>query len=357
LGEVSLQEMPFDRFSRNPVGSGPYRIYRSEPNIVYLQSSEYFTPKANISNIIVRIYSEVEKLESAFRNGLLDSAMLPSNSSTDFIDEYGSYESHELNLPYRQRMLFFNLRKEKFQNESLRRGISLLIDKEKLLDQSGIDGKVTHGPIYENNWAYSDVPDYPKYSPEEAIEVLKNAGYTKNETNGYFEDDDDKLLTFTVSYLSNDINEHLLTTLKELLNEEGVIVNLEPLNYSQLTQEILATRNFELLMYEIEVTIDPDQYNLWHSLQKEYPNLNLSGYEFSRIDILLEEGRRETEQSERKEDYEFFQKYLIQDMPAIFLYRPSYVYVVRDTVKGIQYENLVRLEDIYRDVYSWELVE
>jgi peptide/nickel transport system substrate-binding protein len=149
----------------------------------------------------------------------------------------------------------------------------------------------------------------------------------------------------------------LLTTLKELLNEEGVIVNLEPLNYSQLTQEILATRNFELLMYEIEVTIDPDQYNLWHSLQKEYPNLNLSGYEFSRIDILLEEGRRETEQSERKEDYEFFQKYLIQDMPAIFLYRPSYVYVVRDTVKGIQYENLVRLEDIYRDVYSWELVE
>jgi peptide/nickel transport system substrate-binding protein len=357
LGEVSLQEMPFDRFSRNPVGSGPYRIYRSEPNIVYLQSSEHFKPEAEISNIIVRIYSEMKKLESAFRNGLLDAALLPNNNDSDFIQEYSSYQSHVLNLPYRQRMLFFNLRKEKFQSEVLRRGISLLIDKEKLLEESGVDGEITHGPIYEKNWAYSSIPDYASYNPEEAAEVLDDAGYVKNEDNGYFEDKDSKLLTFTVTYLKNSANDDLLEALKAILDKEGIIVNLEPLNYSQLTQEILATRNFELLMYEIEVTVDPDQYNLWHSLQKEYPNLNLSGYEFSRIDILLEEGRRETNKKERQEDYELFQKYLIQDMPAIFLYRPSYIYVVRDSVTGITYENIVRLEDIYRDVYTWQIGE
>jgi hypothetical protein len=42
-------------------------------------------------------------------------------------------------------------------------------------------------------------------------------------------------------------------------------------------------------------------------------------------------------------------------MPAIFLYRPSYVYVVRDGIEGISYENLVRLEDVYRGVYGWEV--
>lgn len=355
LSEVSLQEMPFDRFSRNPVGSGPYRIYRSEPNIVYLQRSEHFVPGPQISNIIMRIYSEVENLESAFRNGLLDSALLPNNNSSDFVEEYRTYQSHVLNLPYRQRMLFFNLRKEKFQSEALRRGISLLIDKERLLEESGVEGEITHGPIYEENWAYSDIPSYATYNQEEAIKILKDAGYTKNEANGYFEDKESKLLTFTVSYLKNGVNDELLGAFKKLLDQEGVIVNLEPLNYSQLTQEILATRNFEVLMYEIEVTVDPDQYNLWHSLQKEYPNLNLSGYEFSRIDILLEEGRRETSKNERKEDYELFQKYLIQDMPAVFLYRPSYLYVVRDSITGISYENIVRLEDIYRDIHTWQM--
>jgi peptide/nickel transport system substrate-binding protein len=357
LEDISLMDLPFDRFSRNPVGSGPYRVYRSEPNIVYLQKSEYYQPSPKISNIVIRIYSEIENLESAFRSGLLDAALLPNNSQSEFLNEYSSYDQHELSLPYRQRILFFNLRKEKFQNEYLREGVSLLIDKEKLLEKSGINGEIVHGPIYEENWAYSAVPDYPIYNIKEAEKVLKEAGFTRNEVNGYFEDKDGKLLTFTISYLDNSVNNKLLNTLKGLLDEEGVIINLEPLNYSQLTQEILATRNFELLMYEIEVTVDPDQYNLWHSLQKEYPNLNLSGYEFSRIDILLEEGRREIDKKERKEEYELFQKYLIDDTPAIFLYRPSYIYVVRDIVKGISYENLVRLEDIYREIYNWKFTE
>jgi peptide/nickel transport system substrate-binding protein len=355
LSDVSLAEMPFDRFARNPVGSGPYRVSRSEPNIVHLTASSYFNPQPKISNIIVRIYSDVEALESAFRNGLLDAVLLQHNDSANFVDEYASYNLHVLDLPYRQRILFFNLRKEKFQDENLRKGINYLIDKEKLLEQSGISAQIIKGPIYEESWAYSSDIDYPTYSPKNAIEVLEDTGYTRNETNGYFETDEGKLLTFTVSYLDNDVNNRLSNTLASLLKDEGVIMNLEPLTYSQLTQEIVATRNFELLMYEIEVTVDPDQYNLWHSIQKEYPNLNLSGYEFSRVDILLEEGRRKIDKKDRKEDYALFQKYLIDDMPAIFLYRPSYVYVVRDGIEGISYENLVRLEDVYRGVYGWEV--
>lgn len=357
LEEVSLSQMPFDRFFRNPVGSGEYRVTRSEPNIIYLQASEYFAPKPNISNIIVRIYSDIEKLESAFRNGLLDAALLANNSEADFVKEYSTYSSHTLELPYRERMLFFNLRKEKLQNDSLRKGLSYLIDKEGLLEGSGISANIANGPIYKDSWAYASSVEYPSYNTEKAQELLKDAGYSKNESNGYFEAEDGKLLTLTISYLSNTVNQDLMDTLTGLLEEEGVIVNLEPLTYSQLTQEILATRNFEVLMYEIEVTVDPDQYNLWHSLQKDYPNLNLSGYEFSRVDILLEEGRRELDREERKKDYALIQKYLIQDTPAIFLYRPSYIYVVRDIVGGIEYEDIVRLEDIYKDISSWRFKE
>jgi len=353
LREVSLSEMPFDRFYRNPVGSGPYRVFRSEPNLVTLQSSEYFKHQEGIDNITVRIYSSVEKLESAFRSGILDAALLPNDTRSSFIEEYSSFNSHEINLPYRQRMIFFNLRKEKFQSQDLRRALTMLINKEELLEESGIKGEIINGPICSVSWAYCSDIDYIKYDPESAQKLLEEIEYTKNETNGYFETEDSKLLTFTMSYLENDINTVLLNTLASLLDKEGVIMNLEPLTYSQLTQEILATRNFETLMYEIEVTVDPDQYNLWHSLQKEYPNLNLSGYEFSRVDILLEEGRRETDKEERKEDYRLFQKYIVQDAPAIFLYRPSYIYVVRDSVDGLNFENIVRLEDIYRDIYNW----
>jgi peptide/nickel transport system substrate-binding protein len=105
---------------------------------------------------------------------------------------------------------------------------------------------------------------------------------------------------------------------------KGVILNLEPLTYRQLTQEIVATRDFELLMYEIETTIDPDQYNLWHTLKSDYPDLNLSGYSYERVDI-LEDGRRSVDRKVRQERYALFQRYLIQDAPALFLYRPSLI--------------------------------
>lgn len=353
LEGVPLAEMPFDRFSRNPIGSGPYRVYRSEPNIVSFQKSDHFTSGVNIPNVVLRIYSSIDGLESAFRNGLLDAALLPNDESASFVNEYSSYNINAVSLSYRERVLFFNLRKEKFQNSPLRKGVSLLIDKEGLLEKSGINGTVADGPICDCSWAYAGDIDFPKYNPEKAKEFLKEAGYTKNESNGYFETEDKKLLTFTVSYLKNKANDNLLNTMALMLIEEGVIMNLEPLTYSQLTQEILATRNFEVLMYEIEVTVDPDQYNLWHSLEKEYPNLNLSGYEFSRVDILLEEGKRETERSERKKDYSLFQKYLVNDTPAIFLYRPSYLYVARDSIRGINFNEIIRLEDIYKDIYNW----
>ena len=77
-------------------------------------------------------------------------------------------------------------------------------------------------------------------------------------------------------------------------------------------------------MFEIETTVDPDQYNLWHSLKSSYPDLNLSGYSYERVDILLEDARRTNKIEDRKDKYSLFQKYLTQDAPAIFLYHPNY---------------------------------
>jgi peptide/nickel transport system substrate-binding protein len=353
LEDVKLENMLFDRFSANPVGSGPYRILRSEPNIVYLESSSVFKPQPQISDIVIRIYSDVSKLESAFRNGVLDGIVLPDNTQADFTKEYSSFVSHSINLPFRERVLFFNLRNDKFKNKELRKGITYLINRDDLLSQSGIAGTTIYGPIYEGSWAYAKDIEYLNYNPQLAIENLKSAGYTKNEQNGYYQNEDGKILTLTISYLENESNNNLLNTLKELLDKEGVIVNLEPFSFNQLTKEIIATRDFDLIMYEIELSIDPDQYNLWHSLQKEFPNLNLSGYEYERIDIILEDGRTSNTKDGRIKLYSLFQKYLVADAPAIFMYRPSYLYVVRDNIKGINFDNIIRLEDIYLDVYNW----
>lgn len=68
---------------------------------------------------------------------------------------------------------------------------------------------------------------------------------------------------------------------------------------------------------------DPDQYTLWHSAQAN----NITRYDSKRIDKLLEDGRKITDRDERKKIYADFQKYLLADSPASFLYFP-YAYEV-----------------------------
>ena len=73
-----------------------------------------------------------------------------------------------------------------------------------------------------------------------------------------------------------------------------------------------------MFLGDFPVLNDPDQYTLWHSRQPT----NITNYKNLRIDKLLEDGRQTSNQNDRKIIYNDFQKYLIDDMPAIFLYFP-----------------------------------
>lgn len=80
---------------------------------------------------------------------------------------------------------------------------------------------------------------------------------------------------------------------------------------------------FQIYLGEITVPKDPDQYALWHSNQQN----NITRYDSKRIDKLLEDGRKTVNIAERKTHYDDFQKYLLDDAPAAFLFFP-YSYVI-----------------------------
>jgi len=147
----------------------------------------------------------------------------------------------------------------------------------------------------------------------------------------------------------------LISSLKEILKEEGVVLKSEKLNYNQITQEIIATRDFDILLYEIETTVDPDQYNLWHSLKSNHPDLNISGYSYERVDILLEDARKTSDRTVRKQKYDLFQKYVMADAPVVFLYNPTFFYFVKNSVEGIALDGINYSYERFHNVQNWEL--
>ncbi len=83
---------------------------------------------------------------------------------------------------------------------------------------------------------------------------------------------------------------------------------------------------YQVILITQEIPTDPDQYPLWHSTQVE---TNLTHYSNPKIDKLLEEGRKEVDTEKRKKIYYDFQRYLVEDAPAAFLFHPTSYTIIR----------------------------
>jgi peptide/nickel transport system substrate-binding protein len=133
----------------------------------------------------------------------------------------------------------------------------------------------------------------------------------------------------------------------------GAIVDVKVLSVSDLQQNYIRTRGYDSLLFGQGISFDPDLYSFWHSSQKHDPGLNLSLFDNSGADTLLENIRQETDQSKRIEDYQQFQTILAQEIPAVFLYGRYYLYPTNTTVRGMDVQNIDNPQQRFTDVNKW----
>lgn len=142
-------------------------------------------------------------------------------------------------------------------------------------------------------------------------------------------------LTFTLATLNLSPLKEVAQELQSQLEAFGLTLNLETYDPPTLEREIIKKRAYELLLFGEILGKTPDPFPFWHSSQKRDPGLNLSSYENKKVDILLEEARREMDPQVRSKKYEEVQKLLLEDVPAIVLYNTDYTYFVSKTIKGV----------------------
>jgi peptide/nickel transport system substrate-binding protein len=83
--------------------------------------------------------------------------------------------------------------------------------------------------------------------------------------------------------------------------------------------------SYQVFLGDFNIPQDPDQYTLWHS---DAPD-NITHYKNLRIDKLLEDGRETVDVKQRIQIYDDFQKFLMDDAPAVFLYYPDEYTITR----------------------------
>lgn len=196
--------------------------------------------------------------------------------------------------------IFLNTRSELFKNnKSLRQALAYATNKGRWSEEER-----AVGPIPSNSWGYSSQVkryDFDVARAKELVADLIPKGGTLSL----------KLTT----------NPNLLSLAEEIAKdwaEIGVVAQIQA--SSNLSEE------YDAYLALYEVSLDPDQYLTWHSTQEE---TNVTHFANQRIDKLLEDGRLEMDPEKRKKIYLDFQRFLLEESPAIFLYHPQNYTVFR----------------------------
>ncbi len=153
------------------------------------------------------------------------------------------------------------------------------------------------------------------------------------------------------------VDQPQLTKVAELLKKQwqnlGVKLEIKTVDISTIEREFIKPRNYESLLFGEVLGSIPDPFPFWHSSQEKDPGLNLAMYENKKADGFLEKARESSDPEVQKENYEKFQDTLIEDSPAIFLYNPDYLYLVKGEIRGIETGIITDPSKRFSEIKNW----
>lgn len=282
------------------VGIGPYKVVKVEKSRIFITKISLSPLVSDLPKIVVRFYptektalvgfelGEVQTLSQVANYGqLLGSSQVKLLQKTDF----GKIIA-----------IIYNTKDPLLVNKQTRQALSFITPKNE-------KEFVANNPLSPFSWAYD--PDAKKYleNKESAKQVFEKA---------------------KDSVSSDLLKKELILTSTPNLEETGkkIVEAWKTLGINaKLRVEPGIPQNFQSLLIAQSIPIDPDQYFLWHSTQGK---TNLTKYSTAccpmsaRVDKDLEDGRKIIAMEERKIKYVDFQKTLMEDSPATFLYYPKY---------------------------------
>lgn len=276
-------------FKKGLLGTGAYRV--TNISIAGSYVSKMTLSAKDKSKKIYKFYPTEERAKLAYKLGEVNS-LIDIYNSDPFTKWKTARVAKEIDKN-RYVVIFFNVQDKLMGEKSFRQALSYAIDK------SVFDGPRALSPISPNSWAYNPQVKPYNYDPERAR----------------------KLIDDLPKDLKDNLQVKLVASPLLLDAAEKVAKNWEAIGVKTLVQVSSAIPgDFQSLLAIFDVPNDPDQYTIWHSTQL---GTNISRYKNDRIDKLLEDGRLDLNMDARKKIYLDFQRFLVEDAPAAFLYHPA----------------------------------
>lgn len=288
-------------FKKGFIGVGDYKVKKIKLNGDFIEFIELYSEKYRKTLTYQLFYPTVAALKTAFSLGEISriTKLSDLNVNNTTFESFKNVNIERMTDHAKLVTLFYNTKDKILSSKTLREGLSYTVpDKFN-------EGERNSSPL--PYFSYANLGGYNTYQQDlEHAKLLMDKSKTEADNNRIS-------LTIDTLLKYKKTAEMISGIWKKLGIETKVrVVNQVP-------------ASFQVFLGEFNLSSDPDQYTLWHSSQIN----NITHYDNKRIDKLLEDGRKELDIQKRILIYSDFQKYLLSDPPASFLFFPYYYEVSR----------------------------
>jgi len=367
---IPAANFPLAEYNLKPIGSGPYQFKKISKDkngkiesIELVRNKDFYLLAAEgqlqgpfIEKIILRFYNNEEKLIEAYQKRKIDG--LVSITTSNLSELKNNFNLYQIKLPIYYAVFFNQTKSKALTDATVRSALAYATNKQEIIDQvlAG-KGAIVDSPLLPDCLGYTSETKIYDFALEHAINTLEAAGWTDQDEDGIREKEiKDELTRLEITLVASDWPEIKQTAelIKEQWEKIGAQINLEIIDSIALQEDYLRPREYEALLFGEVLGADPDPFAFWHSAHRKDPGLNLALYQNKEVDKLLEEARQTLDQEERAAKYVEFQKLLVDDLPAIFLFSPDYLYPVNKKIREISsIEKLPTHSQRFSQIENW----
>jgi peptide/nickel transport system substrate-binding protein len=342
-------------FSLNPTGSNYYVLdewttgqqvkLKTNPNSVHGRP----LLEKKITRIIPDLSSQFMELiagniDLMNINPIQYSRVFPSRSELN--DKINLYKEMGNGYTY----FGFNLKKKPFDDLNIRKAISYAINKEEIINGVllGLGEEITSPYKPGTYWENKSI-NKMSFDVSKSRELLEKSGYQLNANNIY--EKDGKPLAFEILTNQNKQREMTAVLIQRRLQDIGIDVSIRVIEWASFVNRFIKTGEFEAVVLGWSLSLDPDQYSIWHSSQDGPGQFNFIGYNNPRVDTLLENGRKELNNEKRKQIYDEFSKIIYDEQPIIYLYAGYGLTAIHKKIKGVK--KITPPAGVFHNDYEW----
>lgn len=364
LKHVAVGSLSENIFSREPIGSGPFRFVSLQQavgpagnhRILSLEPNElYYFGRPQLGRFELHTYqSEADIARSLSAGEIMAGTLLPSQKDKVDTQRYAFRQKPVTSGVY----ALFNTTSPTL-DKNVRLALQRATDTERVRQAVGGDLPPLSLPFTDEQIDSSLLPNPPANSTREAAALLDKAGW---KLEGELRQKKGQKLTINLTAADNDQYQAAVNELARQWRQLGITVETHLIDRNNpsvnFAQTILLPRSYDVLVSELQLGADPDVYSYWHSSQAA-PNPN--GYNFSNYrdddaDTLLVSARAANDKKLRDVKYAAFAQQWLKDAPAIGLFQNATLYAYNKNARTFSRDAvLITPLDRYADVNDWSV--